>query len=197
MHTLSESEKNCEAKQASAEITDENPSSLVNTLYLQGQTPLRIQLLAQSAGPGKVPSSTDWQGFKVQGEVGGKLPGVTESWAEVTLYTFQQGLDLLWSRGQRAGRGKEKELGDFRDCRRGPGLLCSPFSICTHSGLLDVCQSLARPHFAVFLRVHNPCFLQCFYSRLTKLIHCPSSRKESKIHLLRNSDPSQQDGRLG
>lgn len=70
----------------------------------------------------------------------------------------------------------------------------TPSCVC---GLLVVSQSLARPHSAVFLIRHNHCFLQCFYSRLTKRIHCPCGRKDSKTHLLHNSDPSQQRGRRG
>lgn len=107
----------------------------------------------------------------------------------MTTCSSQPSLDLPSGRGQgssREGRGRE-------GAPEGTSSISSPVPT---SGLLNVGQSLRKPRFAVFLRLHNHCLLQCSYSLRTKLIHCPSSRKDSKIHLLHNSDPSQQAGRL-
>lgn len=94
-------------------------------------------------------------------------------------------------RGPRSRHRREKQQGTSV-CSGSASL---PFSsvFVPMSGPLDVAQSLARPPFTVFLRLHNHCFPQRFSSLLTKLIHCPSCRKGSQIHLLHNSDPRQQE----
>ena len=152
-------------------------------------------VIDQRAGPAKAGTSTDWQGFKLAKQV--KQPGREKR-------SFQEPLtvDLQWPRRppSPALTLPRAELGVQRGRQRMGGgsrehLVHLPSRACT-SGLLDVSQSLPRPRSAVLLKLHNHCFLQCSYSLGTKLVHCPSSRKESKIHLLHNSDSSQQAGRL-
>ena len=152
-------------------------------------------VIDQRAGPAKAGTSTDWQGFKLAKQV--KQPG-----REKQSFPEPLTVDLQWPRRppSPALTLPRAELGVQRGRRRMGGgsrehLVHLPSCACT-SGLLDVSQSLPRPRSAVLLKLHNHCFLQCSYSLGTKLVHCPSSRKESKIHLLHNSDSSQQAGRL-
>lgn len=152
-------------------------------------------LLTPRAGPAKAGTSVDWQGFNVAKQV-------KELGREKRSLQEPLTVDLQWPRvaprpaltfPRAEVRGQQ---GRRRTGGRSRGHPVHLLSCACTSGFLDDGQSLPRPHFAVFLRLHNHCFLQCSYSLGTKLIHCPSSRKDSKIHLLHNSDPSQQAGRL-
>lgn len=152
-----------------------------------------------------------WRGLKVQGLSWRRPLSSRETWSS--------GVPERWADShppspqcQAPRQAEVKDPGTARGLGWGgwvPGRVCGigptsvlcllrlpPVSV-RASGLLDTSPNLAGLHFAVFLILHNHCFLQCFCSLLTKLIHCPSSRKDSKIHLLHNSDPSQHHGRLG